>query len=49
MENYDTLKQVAPNLVNTVTVPEFGSVTMLILIISILAIIVSARKFQVIR
>jgi len=34
---------------NAVVVPEFGSITMLILVVSIVAVMVSVRKFQMIK
>jgi predicted secreted protein with PEFG-CTERM motif len=36
-------------IIKSVAVPEFGSIAMLILVVSIVAVIVSVRKFQVIK
>ena len=47
--NMDKLIETAPALVKYATVPEFGSIVMLIMIISIIAVIVSTRKFQTIK
>jgi len=46
MSNYDELTEISPELVQYATVPEFGVTVMLILVTSIIAVIISARKFQ---
>lgn len=47
--NMDKLIETAPTLVNYATVPEFGSIAMLILIISIIGVMISTRKLNVIK
>ena len=47
--NMGKLIETAPTLVANATVPEFGSIVLLIMVISIIAVIVSTRKFQVIK
>ncbi len=44
-ENYEEVNEISPSLVKYATVPEFGGITMLILVTSIIIVIVSARKF----
>jgi len=36
-------------IIKSVTVPEFGSIVMLILVTSIIGVIISARKFQILK
>lgn len=50
LEQYpDKLNEVAPTLVKYTTVPEFGSIALLILIISIVGVMISTRKLNVIE
>lgn len=45
--NMDKVIETAPTLVNYATVPEFGSIAMLILVTSILSIVIASRKIRI--
>lgn len=49
MANPISLMKYAPELSNYATVPEFGSIAMLILVISVISIVIFTRRFNVIR
>lgn len=47
--NYEEVALISPNLVKYVTVPEFGSIAMLILVISIIVVTTFTRKGTLIK
>ena len=45
----DKIIETAPTLVNYAKVPEFGSIVILILIISIVGVMISTKKLNIIK